>query len=159
MPGITQFPYGFDRRAELVDSQGLLLRDGRDLIQALMNRTGGPSGGPNVVVGIAAVGNSQATAQLLTGDWNYVETVPSGTGVIIPIMGSAGSLAPSVGTDIIVFNADANPLNVYPPNVKVASGPVQIDALAPNAPYVLAVGKMQWFRQVKPTLLKSMQLG
>ena len=150
--GLTLYAYGYDRNRPLVDKQGILVRDGRDLVQALINRTGGGSGGPNVVVGIVAAGTSQANATLLTGDWNYVETVPSGTGVLIPAL--------TVGADCIVFNADANPLNVYPSLVAAAQGgPVQIDALGNNNPYSLSVGKTQWFRQIKPFLLKSMQLG
>jgi hypothetical protein len=151
--GLSAFAYNYDPRRPLVDANsGVPIRDGRDFLLALFNRGGGAAGVPNVQVGVVASGSAQTDAFGLIGDWNYVETVVSGTGVVIPPI--------EVGSDCIVFNAGANTLKIYPSVVAPAQGgPVQIDALGANNPYPLAAGKMQWFRMVKPSLLKSMQLG
>jgi hypothetical protein len=151
--GINNYPFrNFNPRATFVDSDRTLAQDGLYLVLALFNRLGGGSGGANVRVGVVAAGNSQASAFLLTGDWNYVENVAPATGVAIPPI--------PVGADCIVFNAGANSLSVYPSLVPAGQGgPVQIDALGANVAYGLAAGKMQWFRMVKPSLLKSTQFG
>jgi hypothetical protein len=96
-------------------------------------------------VGIVAAGTRIDTATPLKGDWNEVGTVPSNSGVVFPTL--------HIGQEIVVINAGANALNVYP------DPSYSIDALAQAAPYVLAAGKMQVLRCVARTRLRSMQLG
>jgi len=109
---------------------GLLTVDGKYLLLALWNRTGKGSGiVPIVSPPLTATGNSQATALGLVADWNDVETVLAGSGVVMP------TLKP--GNDIVVFNGSATALNVYP-----FSG-AAIDAFAVNAPFVLPAGKLR----------------
>jgi hypothetical protein len=147
---INGFPRNFTPTAPFVETRGgLLTQDAVFLMLALFNRTGDGDGAPSVKVGVAAAGTTQATATVLSGDWNYVEIVPSGSGVILPLFSTSG-------LDCIVFNADAADLNVYPPISNVQ--PIQIDALVGNAPHVLHAGKMQWYRSIKPALIKTMQL-
>jgi hypothetical protein len=102
-----------------------------------------------VKTGIVAAGTRIDTATPIQADWNEVATVPANSGVVML------QLAP--GQDVIVWNAGANALNVYPDPT------YSIDTLAVGAPYVLAVGKMQWFRTVAVTSgsgrMRSMQLG
>jgi hypothetical protein len=150
---ITGFPRNFTPTAPFVDpATGLLKQDSVFLMLALFNRTGGGDGAPTVNVSIVAAGTTQATATVLGGDWNFVETVPSNSGVILPLFST-------VGLDCLVWNNNAvNPLNIYPPISNVQ--PIQIDALGNNNPYILQPrGKMQWFRSIKPNLIMSTQLG
>ena len=129
----------------LVDPKtGVVTQNGRIFLLALWNRTGGASGiETNLSLSdpLTAAGASQADALALTHDWNSVATVGAGSGVII------GALKPL--QDITVFNDSATPLNVYPP---LGS---RIDALAPNAPYVLVAGKLRLFQFWSITQLRS----
>lgn len=112
----------------LVDPKtGLMTKDGRLLLTTMWQRTGGGTGIVPIVNGaLTAAGTTQQNALGLTGDWNNVETVASGTGVVMP------TLKP--GNDITVRNSGSNPLNVYPfPGS-------QINANAINAPHVVAPG-------------------
>lgn len=132
-------------RTTFVALDNTLTKDGRYLLLSLYNRTGAGTGLPSVALGIVAKGSGQTDALPLASDWNSVDTISTGSGVIIPV------LAP--GADCIVWNGGGNPLKVYPP---VGS---KIDALATNAAYSLAVNKMQVFRCLSQTLIRSMQLG
>lgn len=76
--------------------------------------------------GYAAAGTTQSTATALLHDFNRVSIVASGAGVKLPIG--------EVGMELIVDNAGANSLNLYP-----ATGE-RIDALAVDAPLVIAAG-------------------
>ena len=129
----------------IVTKEGNLSDHGRKFFDTIHARTGGPSGGPSVSVGLVASGLAQNTALMLTSDWNVVETVAPNTGVIIPTL--------KVSADVVVFNEGANTLKIYPP-IGFA-----IDAMGPNAPYSLASGKMQRFYCVKSTKLLSSQFG
>lgn len=73
---------------------------------------------------IAAAGTTQATATALTKEINIVSTVPASTGVILPTA--------VAGMRIVVRNAGANALNIYP-----ATGGA-INTLAVNAAYSLS---------------------
>lgn len=95
---------------------------------------------------IVAAGNRQDTATQLFADFNAVLTTPLNTGVMMP--GLVVGNPPTV-----VWNLGANPLSVYPPDG------AQIDALALNAPYLLAAGKAQLFFPTTTTLARSIQLG
>lgn len=139
--------YQYRPNAPLVNSQtGIPMRDGIDLVLALYNRTGAETGSPNQVTQepVAAAGTTLATATMLTQDWNEVSPVPVGSGVSIP----QAALVP--GADIVVYNADANTLNIYPPDADV-----QIDALGAGNPYQLAAGASRTFRCWSPTLFRS----
>lgn len=57
-------------------------------------------------IGVTAAGTNQATATPLTADFNYVNSVASGTGVSLP--------TPKIGNLITVVNNGANTLLVYP---------------------------------------------
>lgn len=139
---IQSFAQNFDPRNPLVDpATGIPTTNyGRALLLALWNRTGlgtgivpkvtgaDPSGPPGLLV---AEGTTQADALAVTSDWNWFGTVAIGTGAIIP------PLKP--GNDIQFQNGGAHSLNIYPPIG------YQIDALAVNAPFVLAAGKLRIF--------------
>jgi hypothetical protein len=73
---------------------------------------------------VAAAGTTQATGTQLANAINLITTVPASTGVVLP--------AAIIGLRIVVRNAGANALNVYP-----ATG-AQINALGVNAAYSLA---------------------
>lgn len=130
--------FNYDFTAEEVSSfidpkTGSLTKVGRYLLLALWNRTGQGTGiVPKVSDPLTATGAAIGDALGLTTDWNFVATVPVGTGVQI--------MALKPGNDIEVYNAGANNLNVYPP---VA---FSIDALAVNQAYVLTPGKLRIFQ-------------
>lgn len=127
------FPYKFPQGPVIDLKTGRFTTDGQFFNLSLFNRTGGSDGiGPMVSAPLTAAGNSQATALLLAADWNDVETVPVGSGVIFPSM--------KPGTDIWVFNGNATSVNVYP-FVGAA-----IDQLAVNAAFVLAQNKLRCFQ-------------
>lgn len=112
--------------------------------QALANRNAATV--PYTVgTGLIAAGNSQATALVLTREWNEVATTALNTGVLLYAFG--------IGLNSFVWNMGANPLRVYPPLG------CQIDALGANAPYVLAASKCQLFNQLTSTQYRSTQLG
>src|ERR1035437_9378431 len=107
---------------------------GRQLLLALLNRTGGSSGAPSVGIGLV-VG---AAPFDIVNDWSEFDTVPGGGIAVIPVL--------NVGAEIIVFNGDvANSLSVQP------QANMQIDALGLGVGYALATLKMQVFRCWAPT--------
>ena len=95
--------------------------------------------------GAAATGTTQGTALLMTTEWIEITTTPVNSGVLLSGFGA--------GVPNFVFNEGVNSLNVYPPSGS------KINALAANAPYVLAAGKMQVFSQTTPTQFRTMNLG
>lgn len=100
----------------------------------LANATGNIFSNANVIANVyfvssvanlvAAAGTTQATGTQLGNAINLITTVPASTGVVLP--------AAIIGLRIVVRNAGANALNVYP-----ATG-AQINALGINAAYSLA---------------------
>lgn len=75
----------------------------------------------SVGTGLVAKGSNQATALLLTNDWNEID---SGTGGVL-----LASL--QAGQNQVVFNNTGGSINVYPPPGS------QINALGLNAAFVL----------------------
>lgn len=73
---------------------------------------------------LTATGTTQGTAATLGADQNRFTTVPASSGCILPAM--------NPGDSIVVVNAGANPLALYPP----VGG--QINALGNNAAYSIA---------------------
>jgi len=142
---LTLYPYPLPpAQTPIVDPNtgALTAKDGRFLILALLNRTGGSSGAPSVGVGLTVIAGTPFN---IVNDWNEFDTVPSGGIALIPTL--------NVGAEIIVYNGGANGLSVEPqPNM-------QIDALGLGIGYSLANLKMQIFRCFTPTQIRSMQLG
>lgn len=62
----------------------------------------------STATGLTAVGTNRATALQLSKELNNVTTAASGTGVILPDIGTAG-----VGAIVRIFNNGANPIKVY----------------------------------------------
>jgi autotransporter-associated beta strand protein len=87
----------------------------------------------SVATGISAAGTNQGSAFILTKDLNVVSTVTAGTGVILPGAQGAGL------SGVVVHNAGANPLNVYPP----VGG--TINSLGLNAALVIPAGENRTF--------------
>jgi hypothetical protein len=83
---------------------------------------------PVVVVfdNIVALGAAQATATILNAGINNVTSVAASTGVLLPII--------EIGMEVIVRNAGANTLNVYPRMYQ------SINAAAVNVAYALPAG-------------------
>jgi hypothetical protein len=95
-----------------------------------------PQWAGGVVTGIAAAGSTQGTATALTGSWNQLTTVGSGTGVI---------LAATLGVPQTIFNEGANTVKVYPP-----SG-AEIDALGSNVAATIVTTSKNTFVMVSAT--------
>src|ERR1017187_8686582 len=111
---LTLYPYPLPPGGTpIVNPQtgALSSKDGRSLILALLNRTGGSSGAPSVGVGLV-VG---LTPFNIVNDWNEFDTVPGGGIAIIPEL--------DVGAEIIVYNGGANVLSGQP------QSDMEIDAL------------------------------
>lgn len=79
--------------------------------------------------GITAAGTTQATAQALQGSVNVLTTVAANSGVSLPPF-------PSPTQQIMIVNAGAHTVKVYPP----LAG--QINALGTNAAFSLTNGKI-----------------
>lgn len=105
---------------------GILSYDGYQFLLDLLNNSTAALTQKTVDTGLVATGTNQATALQLSAQWNEVDTVPAGTGVLLSAYQSGQSQS--------VFNGGANALNVYPPPG------TQINALGVNAAYVLAPG-------------------
>lgn len=129
MMGISTFQQNFPQGPIIDPKTGQLTKDGRYFVLAHFNRTGGAAGVPSINPSLTATGSTASDALLLTNDLNHVDTVPSGSGGIMPKM--------NVGADIIVSNGGANAMKVYPP-----SG-ARLDSAAVNAPYVLNPGALR----------------
>lgn len=127
--------------APFVDENKVITSPWYQLLITLWNRTFLSA----VQTGIVAAGTRIDTATPLMADWNEVGTVPLGAGVVCQTL--------NIGQDVVVVNAGANALNVYP------DPSFSIDLLAQAIPYVLGVGKMQEFRCMARARLRSTQLG
>jgi len=135
----------------LVDARGFVTVPYYQFFNQILQRTGGAAGvegekPATVGTGLAATGANQATALPLENDWNEVDSVPAGTGVILTC---------PVGNRQLVWNVGANALLIYPPN----GG--NIDAKAPNAAYSLASAatpKCQSFFRLTSTQWRTDQL-
>ncbi len=89
-----------------------------------------------VALGVAAAGNSQGTATVLSAQYNELTTVNAATGVVIPA---------TIGLTTYIFQRGANTLAVYPP-----SGG-QIDAAGLNASVSLLSGATGRYTMVSAT--------
>lgn len=98
-----------------------------------------------VDTGLTATGATQATALVLTKQWNLVSTTAAGTGVMLPDSGA--------GFETAVYNDGANALLVYPPVGK------SINALAVDAGYSLPAARNQFLQQVTANLWRTSILG
>lgn len=87
---------------------------------------------------ISAAGSDQAGATALTAADNEVTTVAAGTGVVLPVLASAGDT-------VSVFNGGANPLKVYP-----TSG-MKINSLPTNQAVTLGANTGCLFKMVSST--------
>lgn len=108
---IQLFPTNFPpSNTPIIDEKGAMSNPGMSFFRALFNRTGQDSGSAYTSANtLSSAGTTQATALVLTADWNNITTVASGTGVILPAL--------TAGQMVWVFNNDpANNLNVYPPS-------------------------------------------
>lgn len=122
-------------------STGVLSNDGIQYLLSLLNAAASTQAIATIEQGLVAKGTNQATALQLNAQWNEVDTVAAGTGVLLSNYGA--------GQSQVVFNEGANPLNVYP-----APG-AQINAMAANAPFVLAVGTRGTFEFISATQIRS----
>src|SRR5271157_907309 len=114
-----------------VGPNGVLTKAGLDFLNSLFGAVVGQTPKASVSIGLVATGASQATALLLTTDWNVFTTVSGGKGALLQPR-QAGQIQR-------VVNLGLNPLPVYPPNGST------IDALGMNNPYSLATPKTQIF--------------
>lgn len=108
---------------------------------SLLNKASSAKVTATVDQGLAATGVNQATALQLSAEWNEVDTVPAGSGVLLS--------AYQPGQSQTVFNLGAHALLVYPPPG------LQIDALGVNAAYSLAVGLRITFDFMSETQIRS----
>jgi hypothetical protein len=94
-------------------------------------------GGETFATGLTAAGSTQTDALALTADVNLITTAAASTGARLPNY--------DVGDDILVTNAGASAMNVYPPTGH------QINNLSANAALSLPVGKTGRYRRVAAT--------
>ena len=97
-----------------------------------------------VADGLTATGTTSGTALQLTLSYAEVTTTPAGTGVRLPL----GGASPLKGLEVTVWNAGANPLNVYP----MAGG--QIGALGADIPDTIAAGADRTYVAITETLYR-----
>lgn len=94
----------------------------------------------SINTGLVATGTNQATALQLSAQWNEVDTIAAGTGVLLQALQPGQSQA--------VFNEGANALNVYPPPG------FKIDASAINVAVLLAPTAKRTFDFVSTTQIR-----
>lgn len=121
---------------------GILSNSGYQYLLSLLNAAATDQATSTVDTGLKSTGASQATALQLSAQWNEVDSVPNGTGVLL------SSYQP--GQAQTVFNGDAaNALLVYPPPGS------EIDALGLNAPFSLAHGTRLSFETWSENQIRS----
>src|SRR5580698_8882175 len=114
-------------QSPFVDPQtGVLSYDGYQYLLSTVDELESQIPTATTATGLMATGTNQATALLLSSQWNEVNTVPAGTGVLL------ASYLP--GQAQTVFNQGTNPLLVYPPVG------MQINALGQNAAFTINAG-------------------
>ena len=113
-----------------------------------INATGSIGGGFQYAAlanNLTATGTTQGTALALTAGNDVLTSVPSGSGVILPLQdGASHSLV--IGTGVTIFNRGAAAVNVYPP---VGD---QIETLAVNIPAILPAGSTATYVLASSTL-------
>jgi hypothetical protein len=110
---------------------GFLSNDGYLYLLSLLVASASSQATATISDGLVATGTNQATALQLSSQWNEVDTVPVGTGVLLQAL--------QAGQNQVVFNEGANALNVYPPPGS------KINALAVNIAFALAAGARATF--------------
>ncbi len=130
-------------QAPFVNPQdGTLSYDGYQYLLSLLNANASQIPTATTSNNLVATGTNQATALQLTSQWNEVDTVPAGSGVLLS--------AYQPGQSQTVFNGDpSNALLIYPPPG------MQIDALGVNAAYSLAAGSRITFDFTSDTQIRS----
>lgn len=101
---------------------GALSYDGYQYLLSLLNATASQTS--TITNSLTSAGTNQATALPLSSQWNEVDNVPAGTGVLL------SSYQP--GQSQVVFNQGLLNLLIYPPPG------FSIDSLGTNNPYTLA---------------------
>ena len=129
-------------QSAFVDKLLNLSNDGYQYLLSLLALAGAATPTASVATGLTATGlNSQATALQLTSDWNEVDTVVAGSGVLLQFR--------QVGQSQTVFNQGLSPLSVYPPpGMRIDGGDV-------NAAFALAAGLRHTFDFLSSTQIRS----
>ena len=120
---------------------GVLSNDGYQFLLDIISNALQMQVTASVASGLAATGTNQATALLLSSDWNEIDDSTTGTGVLL------ASLQP--GQQQLVFNNSAGPIDVFPPPG------MQIDTMSLNSPYVLSPGIRVSFDFFSDTQIRS----
>ena len=129
-------------QAPFVNSDGALSYDGYQYLLSLLNSSSSQIPTATTANGLTATGTNQATALQLSSQWNEVDTVPAGSGVLLS--------AYQPGQSQTVFNgAPVNALAIFPPPG------MEIDALGVNAAYSLAAGSRVTFDFTSDTQIRS----
>lgn len=113
-------------QSPFVNPDRTLSNDGYQYLLSQLAQAAKDQATATVDTGLKSTGANQATALQLSSQWNEIDTVPAGTGVLLE------ALQP--GQSQVVFNASGTNLNVYPPPGST------INALAINDPFVLGGG-------------------
>ena len=126
-----------------IPSKGYTLSfDGYQFLLNLLNQATSALSQATVENGLIATGNNQATALQLNAQWNEIDSVPAGSGVLLSIY--------QPGQQQVVFNDDSsNALLVYPPPGQ------SINNGATNAAVSLATNTKTVFYFVTPTEIKT----
>ncbi len=117
---------------------GILSYDGYQFLLDLLSNALSAGITSSVGTGIAAAGVNQATATLLTNDWNEV-TSGTGGGVLLSSL--------QAGQNQVVFNNSGGSISVYPPPGGT------INALLVNQAFVLSSGTRATFDFFTSTLI------
>ena len=120
---------------------GNLSSSGYQYLLSVINQANTNQATATVGDGLVATGTNQATALQLSDQWNEVDTVAAGTGVILSAFG--------MGQSQLVSNQGANALLVYPPPG------LQINALAVNQAFSLGAGSTITFGFFSATQIRS----
>lgn len=130
-------------QSPFVDKSSLNLSyDGYQFLLNLLNRATSAIAQATVDNGLVSTGATQATALQLNAEWNEVDSVPAGTGVLLSVY--------QPGQTQIVFNDDlSNALLVYPPPGQ------NINGGAVNAAVSIAANTRGVFYFVTPTEIKQ----
>lgn len=120
---------------------GILSYDGYQYLLSTIDQLSSEMPTATITTGLVSTGTNQATALLLSTQWNEVDTVASGTGVLL------ASFQP--GQAQTVFNGGSNPLLVYPPPG------LQINALVANAPFTINAGSSTKFDTTSATQIRT----
>jgi hypothetical protein len=106
--------------------------------------------GQSAATGLTAAGTNRATALAITHAVNVVGTAASGTGVVLPAIGSTGA---PVGSTIVLSNQGANTLAIY------AAGSNTIDGTAGSTGITMAATHRAMFIATSSSTWISVLLG